>query len=90
VSWSCHRSSVAKAGAPVSPQSSPPKPLALLRGRGVLPNLDSERAADLLVVLAASGEGSLFVVSILYIHSNPLDITERKGERVLRAQKINI
>ena len=58
-----HRSSVAKAGAPVSPQSSPPSPLALLRARGLLLLPDSERVFDLLVTLVAIGEASVLTMA---------------------------
>lgn len=59
-----HRSSVAKAGAPVSPQSSPPSPLALLRARGLLLLPDSGRVFDLLVTMVAIGEASVLTVVI--------------------------
>jgi hypothetical protein len=59
-----HRSSVAKAGAPVSPQSSPPSPLALLRARALLLFPESVRAFALLVTLVAMGEASMLRVAI--------------------------
>jgi hypothetical protein len=59
-----HRSSVAKAGAPVSPQSSPPSLLALLRARGLLLLLDSGKVVGLVVGMVAIGEVSVLTVVI--------------------------
>jgi hypothetical protein len=73
VSWSCQRSNVAKAGAPVSPQSSPPNPLALLRVRGLLLHLGSETVADLSLRMAASGEASILLAAILDISGSAPD-----------------
>jgi hypothetical protein len=78
-----HKSSVAKAGAPVSPQSSPPRPLALLRVRGLLLLLGSEKV-DLTLWRVGIGEASWleFVVGMLEIFGNAPDVgIEKKVSR---------
>lgn len=64
-----HRSSVAKAGAPVSPQSSPPSPLALLRARGLLLLPDSGGVFNLLVTSVAMGKASLSTVRFQFFET---------------------
>lgn len=78
MSSSRHKSSVAKAGAPVSPHSSPPKPLALLRARGLLLLLVSETGVELSLEMAAIGEASLLAMAMLELSGNAPDIEIEK------------
>jgi hypothetical protein len=80
-SWYCHRSRVARAGAPVSPQSSPPKPLALLRARGLLLLWDSGGGVLSIEPVGTGRNASLLEVGIVNLFANILDVQCRSQKR---------
>ena len=80
------RSSVAKAGAPVSPQSSPPSPLALLRACGLFLLFPSGKVFDLLVGKVAIGEASVLTVAFRKVLADAGDFN--LGREVYGDQRI--